>query len=74
MTGPAPLNRDPQYEVRSAKRWLGKPRYYVVLRAANNEVLSTTETFNSKDAAFNNIDAQIIAVHSLGPVKILDLS
>lgn len=63
-----------QFEIHSAKRWLGKPRYYVRLVAANNKVLSTTETFNSKQAAHNNIDAQIISVHNLGEVQVLDLA
>ena len=46
------------FEVHKAKV---RRRWYVVLRAGNGEVLSTSELLNSERAAYENIDAQLRA-------------
>jgi uncharacterized protein YegP (UPF0339 family) len=74
MTSREPVGRVARFEIHRAKRWLGKPRFYVRLIGANNKTLSHTETFNSKDAAHNNIDAQKVAVNNLKGIQVLDFT
>lgn len=49
------------FEVHKAKV---RRRWYVILRAANGEVLSTSELLNSEATAYDNIDAQVRAIAS----------
>lgn len=51
----------------------GVKQYYVTVIARNGETLSTSETFNSKQAAWKNVEAQCIVFYTQ-MVNVTDLS
>ncbi len=68
MGGPR-LRRKPRFEIRQTEPQKGQPpEFYVCLVSANNEILSTSETFPDARTAADNVDAQKrAAILSMAP-------
>jgi sulfite reductase alpha subunit-like flavoprotein len=49
-------------------------KFYVTVVAENGEILSTSETLNSKQAAWKNIDAQWEAFAGMFSIDVMDNS